>query len=539
MDIFLTIIAVIIIFSIVVLVHEYGHFTAARRSGIKVLEFGIGFPPRLFKKKIGETIYSINAIPIGGFVKMQGEDDTSVQALRDKRSFAHKSPLTRAKVVLAGVFMNFVLAIILLTIGFSFGIEPLLATEDDLFYHLEKGNVISSPGIFVDKIAKKAEQFGVSSGDKIILINDKPVVSSDQAAIFQKGGAEKDIDVVFAAKDGAQKKLHIPLIGKDKYYGIDLKPYTEFPRIAILDIKEGSKSERAGLKRGDVILQINGQEIYAPEDFWTMITQFNSLGFTILRDSEILQIPVTMPDQNKVVITDVDADLAAFKAGLLKGDIIVEMNGETVARPEQVQEILKKNPAKEIKYTILRNGAETKLSAKTGDKNLLGVVLSYVSSFRNSEISVYRIGYLTSITEIKKVRYSPFQAFKQSISETMRLTVLTVQAFGRMVKSVVSKFVVPAEVGGPVQIAYYTHTFVQEGFLALLRFTALLSLSLGVINVLPVPALDGGRLLFIIIEVVLKKKINARLESFAHSLGFILLMFLIILVTYSDITKLF
>ncbi|MEK7523998.1 MAG: site-2 protease family protein, partial [Patescibacteria group bacterium] len=125
MDIVLTIIAVIVIFSALVLIHEYGHFIMARRAGIKVEEFGIGFPPRLFKKKFGETLYTINAIPFGGFVKLYGEDSSDPKAQKSNRSFSSKSPWVRTKVVVAGVVMNFILAIVLLTIGFSFGTEPL------------------------------------------------------------------------------------------------------------------------------------------------------------------------------------------------------------------------------------------------------------------------------------------------------------------------------------------------------------------------------------------------------------------------------
>ena len=102
---------------------------------------------------------------------------------------------------------------------------------------------------------------------------------------------------------------------------------------------------------------------------------------------------------------------------------------------------------------------------------MLGVALSQVNSFKNYEISTYRTSVLTSITEIKRVRYGPWTAFKQAVSESWRLTGITVNAFGRTLKTIVSRFSVPAEIGGPVQIAYYTHTFVQEGFL---RFCDLL-----------------------------------------------------------------
>ena len=539
MDIILTIIAVVIIFSILVLIHEAGHFFAARRAGIKVLEFGIGFPPRLFEKKIGETTYTINAIPFGGFVKLYGEDATSEAVIKAKDSYAHKSPWVRTKVVVAGVLMNFILAIFLLTIGFTFGIEPLLVTEADLFAHLAQGNVKSAPGLFIGKVPDNLKSFGLEMGDKIVAIDDKAITDESQAGIFEKGGAKKDIDLTLVSVKGVYKKIHVPLTGKDKSFGIDLKPFTQFPRLAILEIKKLSKSSKAGFKKGDQILQMNGVEIYTPQDFDYALSRSQNIAFTILRDNQILEIPVTLPDKKSVVIAEIFSDSVAQKSGFIKGDIVVSISSTAISAPEQMQEILKKSGGKNLAYKLSRDGKELEITAKTGVNNMLGVALSQVNSFKNYEISTYRTSVLTSITEIKRVRYGPWTAFKQAVSESWRLTGITVNAFGRTLKTIVSRFSVPAEIGGPVQIAYYTHTFVQEGFFALLRFTALLSLSLAVINILPIPALDGGRLLFIAIEVIFKKRVNARFESFVHGIGFILLLGLIILVTYSDIIKLF
>jgi regulator of sigma E protease len=539
MSFLLTAIAVVIIFSVLVLVHEYGHFMAARRAGIKVLEFGIGFPPRLFKKKVGETIYSINAIPLGGFVRLLGEEATDEKALTNKRSYSAQSPWTRTKVVLAGVCMNFILAILLLTIGFSFGIEPLLVTEDDLFNHLALGNVVTAPGFFVSSVADSASKLGISAGDKILAINDKAIMEVAQVEVLQKGKATKDIDVTLLNPKGQVKKIHMPLASGKTDFGVTLKPFTEFPRLTILEVKPKSLSSKAGLKVGDVILRMNSQEVYMPADFETILSESGSVNFSILRGNNIQQINVTLPDTKHVVIADVFSESAASKAGFKVGDIIISINGTSVAKPEDVQDILKKNPGKELVYKIFRNAKEESINAKSGEGNLLGVALSHIASYRNTEISVYRSTVLTSITEIKKVRYNPWVAFKQAVSESIRLTGYTAQAFGKTIGSIVSKFAVPEEIGGPVQIAYYTHAFIQEGFFALLRFTALLSLSLGVINVLPIPALDGGKLLFIVAEVITGKKINEKFESTIHLIGFVLLLLLIVLVTYSDIMRLF
>ncbi|MFA6521383.1 MAG: site-2 protease family protein [Candidatus Gracilibacteria bacterium] len=540
MDIFLTIIAVVVIFSILVLIHELGHFVMARRNGIKVLEFGIGYPPRIFTKKIGETIYSINLIPFGGFVRLFGEEADDKEAAKNSRSFTHKSTWIRTKVILGGVFMNFVLAILLLTIGFSFGIEPLLVNEADLFANLSQGNVVAAPGAFVGSIKDKAKGFGLTEGDKIIAIDDKQIVSDSQLKIFEKGQAIKDIDLTVAvAKDGQVKKVHMPLIGSDKFFGISLKPFTEFPRLKIVEVKAGSPTAKAGIKAGDTILQLNNKEVYYPQDLSDNLSQSGQTAtYKIFRDGKDFEFKVALNDTRQVVIADVFEGSAAQKAGIIKNDLVVSIDGNAVYSPVQVQDVLHKNPGKEMVYKIVRDGKDVELKAKSGADNVLGIALSSIFSYKNDDLSVYRGTLLTSITEIKKVHYVPWIAFKNAIYETGRLTVLTVQAFGNTLVSIFSKFAVPADIGGPVQIAYYTHTFVQEGFFALLRFTALLSLSLAVINVLPIPGLDGGKFLFILFEVVSGRKPNAKFEGIVHMLGFVFLILLILLVTYSDIAKL-
>ncbi|MEK7523827.1 MAG: PDZ domain-containing protein, partial [Patescibacteria group bacterium] len=421
----------------------------------------------------------------------------------------------------------------------SFGIEPLLVTEDDLFEHLAAGNVVSAPGVFVSKISEKAKTFGLTEGDQILAIDDRPLKESSQVAIFSKNKAIKDVDVTVASRDGVIKKLHVPLLGKDKTFGVGLKPFTELPRLAVYEIKPGSTSAKAGLQVGDVIVKMNGQNVYYPSDFDDILTESGSVTFSVLRGTQTLEIPVVLPDSKKVIVADVFDGSVAQKAGFQPRDVIVNIQGMDITTPQQVVDVLKQNAGKELVYRILRGTSTLEIKTTREDKKELGIALSLLASYKNSEISVYRSSVITSFTEIKKVHYAPWTAFKKAISESVRLTGITVQAFGNTIGSIISKFTVPGDVGGPVQIAYYTHTFVQEGFFALLRFAALLSLSLAVINVLPIPALDGGRLLFIVVEVIFRRRVNARLEAMVHTIGFVLLLVMIGLVTYSDIVKLF
>lgn len=368
--IFLTVIAFLVIFSVLVLIHEWGHFFVARREGIKIEEFGIGLPPRarkLFKDKQG-TLYSLNWIPFGGFVRLYGEDSADPKVLKDKKSFASKSMGQRTAVILAGVAMNFILAWFLITIGFIAGMKPFLVTEEDLAQGIEAGIVET---------------------ENVLLVHE---VSADS-------------------------------------------PLSAFE-----------------VKSGDYVIKVNGNPVPPAADLGSLIQAGQPANLTFLRGEEEREIEVQPNEEGKL-------------------DFVIS------------------------------------------DQLL--------------------------IQDIKKVRYPILLAPFYALRETGRLSVLTVKMLGEVITSLVSKFAVPEGVAGPVGIARMTHHFVQQGFMALVQFTALISVSLAVINVMPFPALDGGRFLFIIYELVARRRANARWEAIIHSIGFSLLMLLILIITWHDIANLF
>jgi len=366
----ITIISFIVIFSILVLVHEWGHFTAARKSGIHVEEFGIGLPPRakkIFKDKKG-TIYSLNWIPFGGFVRLFGEDSTDPKILKDKRSFASKSMSKRTAVIVAGVFMNFVLAWVLITFGFIVGMKPFMATQDDI-------------------------QKGIESG----LVDSKKI-----------------------------------------YY-----------------------------------------------------------------------------------IHEIDPNGALATTDIKTGDYIIKVNNNPVSESMVLNNIIKPNELTTLAYVHDEKESNAQVIANAEGK--IGMTIS-LEDF---------------IININKVRYPFYIAPFKAVSEIWRLSVLTVKTLGNVVVSLVAKFTVPEGVAGPVGIYKMTGMFAKQGLMALAQFTALLSISLGVINIMPFPALDGGRFLFIIYELISRRKANAKWETIIHSIGFALLMLMILAITWNDIVNLF
>ncbi len=366
MDLFVTIIAFILIFSALVLVHEWGHFFMARRAGIKVDEFGMGLPPRakgVFTDKKG-TLYSLNWIPFGGFVKLHGEDSGDPEVLKDKGSYASKTLGQRMAVVVAGVVMNFALAWVLISVGFSIGMKPFLVSQADLDWAMEKG--------------------------------------------------------LFSSYS-----------------------------LAISELQSGSPLEALNLPKSAAIVQVNGQPV---ESFETLLSQ--------LEPGKTVQLSVA---DEKGIATD---------------------------------------------YSVAAN-AEGKIGA-----------------------SLY---FQPLFSSLQPIRYPIYQAPWEAAKEVARLSKLTVQMLGEVVKSLVSRFAVPEGVAGPVGIFRMTGQVAQRGIMDLVQFTALLSISLGVINIMPFPALDGGRFFFLIGEAIVRRRLNPRWEAAIHAAGFALLILFILVVTWNDI----
>ena len=367
--ILITVIAFIVIFSLLILVHEFGHFTAARQAGIHVEEFGLGLPPKakvLGKDKHG-TEYTLNWIPFGGFVRLFGEDSVDPKVLKDHRSFASKTIWKRVTVIVAGVLMNFVLAWLLITIGFSVGMKPFLATQDDI---------------------DRAVSSGVVETKKVFFVHE------------------------------------------------------------------------------------------------------------------------------------VDPTMPLAKTELKKGDSVTSVNGIPVSESLVLDQVIVPDAINTLAY--LHQGKELALQVPANSNRKLGMTIS-LENF---------------ILKVNEVRYPIYKAPIMAAMEVGRLSALTVKMLGQVVVTLVTKLAVPAGVAGPVGIAKMTHTFAQQGFMALLQFTAMLSISLGVINIMPFPALDGGRLIFILFEIGLRRRMNAKWETIAHTTGYVLLMVLILAITWNDIWNL-
>lgn len=332
----------------------------------------MGLPPRakgLWKDKLG-TLYSLNWIPFGGFVRMYGEDSEDSDMQHQKGSFASKSIGARVMTILAGVIMNFLLGYVILVILFSVGTKPFVVTPEDFQYYRDEGLIVA---------------------------------------------------------------------------------------------------------------------------------------------------------QDQVSVAGFAEDSGADEAGIMKGDVIVSAAGSVVLKNQDLVSVAAEKKGQSLPLQVKRGEAPLEISVQVNEEGKMGIIISDAPF----------------VLEVKDLQYPFPEALVHAGYETGRLSVLTMKMFVQVIFDLLTKAHIADEVSGPVGIAQLTHQTTQEGdIFDILKLVALLSISLSAINVLPIPALDGGRFLSILFELITRRRPNASLEAKIHAFGFILILFLIVVVTYKDIVRL-
>lgn len=535
MDIIITAVVFFIIFSVLVLIHEFGHFFVARLNGIKVEEFGMGLPPRIWGKKKGDTLYSINWIPFGGFVRLYGEDSRNKKMLKNKKSFVSKTPLQRAAVLVAGVFMNFVLTIVCLTVSFMIGVQPIIASISDIFEQVEQGNIVLEEGIFVDTVEEEFSK-GLEPGDHIISFDGNPIDSSNIVQFVETfNGVEGAMDVELS--DGTE--LMIDPVEGSYPFSIERVVFNYDYYLYFYD--KSNDFADLGFESGDVVYKIDSEFVSSLPSISEALIVADSV--TVMRDGEetIVSVNGALKESQKekeVFINAFQAESVASNYDIQALDQVTGFNDLEIVSSEQLRDFVSDNKEEGFNLKVLRGGEELVIDVKPFEDDVFGINLDDINVF-DSNVALFSQPKIYSLKEIKDIKLGFGDAFMASFNESYRLAVLTVSFFGDMIVSIFESEGVPDGVAGPVGIAQMTHAYVGMGFAAILQWTALLSLSLAVINILPFPALDGGRLLFVIYEIVSGQKPSLKWEARIHALGYIFLLGLIILVTYNDIVRIF
>jgi regulator of sigma E protease len=434
----LSFLAVILVFGIIVMVHELGHFIAAKIMGVRVEKFSIGFPPRLFGKKIGDTDYCISAIPLGGYVKMAGMLDESMDTKTTGADyeFTSKPVWKRIVIIVAGVVMNFILAIVILTIiNFRQG-ETIIPTTEIGF--------IGQDGI--------AERIGFKVGDRILSVNDVQVSTWNEW------------------EDQVLNNLNSDII-----YTVDRNGQT----LNLLFKKEWFREEKAEI----------------PDIGW-------------------------MPPAKVGEVVD---DMPAAELGLQRGDVITEINGEKINNWLDMTEVIRRHPEDSIRLNWRRDG-----------DSYSSYIIPTAVEENDSSGAVIKIGKIGVGQYLDRRPISFQMAIVKGIDRTIQLVNLNMKAIWWVVTGTKSAREI---LGGPITIANMASEAAAVSWGYLWSLIAALSAMLAFINILPIPALDGGHLMLLIIEGIKGKPLTVKTKLAIQQVGMAILFTLIILIFYVDIKR--
>lgn len=447
-----TIAITLVTLGVLVSFHEFGHFWVARRCGVKVLCFSIGFGPKLFTRKDKDgTEYAVSLIPLGGYVKMLGEQDDDYNESEADLAFNRKSVYKRMAIVAAGPIANFLLAIAVFWVVYLLGVTKVAPIVGEV--------VEQSP----------AQKAGITAQQEILAVDGEltPSWRDVTMALLNRVGETGEIELTAKYPDS------------DISYGYQLP---------IQDWHGGGNTEP------DLLGSLGLKPFY----------------------------PKVLP-----VIEQVLPNSAAEKAGLQKDDKLIAADGLAMADWESWVKYIKARPGQVISLKVERNGGyittsitPNTLETKTGERYGQAGVSPQMEPWPDSMI--------------RKLEYNVFTAIGPAIQETWELSVFTLESVKKMIVGLIS----PKNLSGPITIAKVASSSADYGLQSYLGFLALLSISLGVLNLLPIPVLDGGHLLFYVIEWIKGSPVSERVQGVALQLGMSLVLCIMVFAIYNDFSRL-
>ncbi len=440
----------LVVLGVLVAFHELGHFLAARWVGVKVLKFSLGFGPKIFGRKVGETEYLLSAIPLGGYVKLFGEDETEATTQEDRaRSFAHKGLWDKVLIVAAGPGFNFILAYFIFAGWLATGAPLPVPTFQDLTPDIE-AMVPGSP----------ADTAGIHIGDRVSRVNGQDI--STRTELFDAVAKSKGQALTLEIKRGEQ-----------------VKTLTVTPTTA------------------------PGPQVSAQEPGYY-------LGV----------------EEAPPLVTSVTPNSPAEKAGLQAGDHMFKIEDQTIHTWSQMTGIVKESPNRQLQVEVLREGRRISLTVTPSAEK---------ATVNGQSVEVGKIGIAGPGGRSIIRSNTPLLALYDGLRATWGLTELTVVGLYKMIVGDISS----KNIGGPLTIANISGEAASQGASNVIYLIAILSINLGVLNLLPIPILDGGHLLFFLIEGILRKPLGERQRELAQQAGLVLLVGVMVFAFWNDIERIF
>jgi regulator of sigma E protease len=421
------------VLGVLIFVHELGHFLAAKRVGIRVLKFQLGFNPTILSVRRGDTEYSIGALPLGGYVKMAGETPDAEPTGRSDE-FLSKTKWERFQVLIMGPVMNLLLAVVVLAFVLYRGAEvPAYQDQPPVI-----GSVLpGSPAAAAD----------LRPGDLLVSVAGRDVGSWEQLII-----------------------------------AVGTRPNRETP----------------------IVVRRGGQEL---ERTLTPAVRAGDSRFEV---GEIGVLPDVHPR-----LQSVEPDQPGARSGLRAGDVILAVDGRRMTFHGEFREVIASNPEKAMSISILRDGAEQTLTVtpgRRGDVGWLGVL---------------------PVDQSKLLKPGPIDAVVMSVERNVESSILIFQT----VWGLITRETSPKQLMGPVAIAQLSGESAQLGWIPLLLLMANISLNLGLLNLLPIPILDGGHITIMALEGIARRDFSVRLKEKMLLAGFVVLMMLMVTVIYNDLAR--
>jgi len=425
-----SLLAFLFVLGVLVFVHELGHFLVARFHGVRCLTFSLGFGPKLFQTKRGDTVYCVSAIPLGGYVKMAGESAEDEREGKDDE-FLSKSKWQRFQILIAGPAMNLILAVVVLTVVLYQGAQvPVFQDEPPVV-----GSVTDD---------SPAATAGVRPGDRILSVAGREVDTWEELynAVYPR--ADREIEVVLR-RDGNVRSINVTPVGQTKY-------------------------------------------------------NLGDLG--------------VVPSISPQVASLQSSNSAARDAGILVGDVIEGVDGRAVNQNSLI-EIINENPNIPLTLQIRRDGVQQDLVVTPNLIDGVGLIGVFLDA------------------EMRTIEPGPFEAFTMSLEQNYELSTTIFQTLAGLI----TRDTPVSQLVGPVGIAQASGDAAAFGWISLFGLMSFISLNLGILNLLPIPILDGGHIAIMAMEGVSRRDFSVQLKEKMLLVGFALLMTLMVTVIYNDLTR--